>query len=162
MSWQYNKPWSIRRFAIVWKWMRFADSAKWLSTNPHGFRKRLSNLENRWGHDDFMNFYVLVERRSVRSTQNNSETTVSHLLLLVWSNIKAIFVTDFNMANVKAIYDSLHRFWGASRCRCQSQDSKMRVVCHHISYDLSICIIPCSSMGLVYVHYHLFVLKAKS
>lgn len=57
--------------------------------------------------------------------------------------------SDFYMTDVQSVNEGLDSFFVTARSSSQSQHSKVRVLCHHVTNDLVVSIIARGTMGLV-------------
>ena len=70
----------------------------------------------------------------------------------IFSQIKTSLVSNFNMTDVKIVYNLLHFLhiiaWS---CR-ERKDPEVRIHVHHVTNDLSVCVIAGTAMSLVFAH----------
>jgi hypothetical protein len=63
--------------------------------------------------------------------------------------IKALFISNLNSADVKPINQCLDGFGVISRSSGKRQHTKVRVLGHQEADDLIVCVVPCGSMSLI-------------
>ena len=71
------------------------------------------------------------------------------VLLEIWVCLTA----DLDVANMEGVDYLLDHFRLAAWCSSQSEYTMVRVVLHHVSHNLRIGVIACTSMCLVCVNY---------
>lgn len=63
------------------------------------------------------------------------------LLVHICAKIETVLVSDFYIADMQGVNDILYSFRCGTGCSCKREDSKVWVLRHEISDDLSICIV---------------------
>lgn len=70
-------------------------------------------------------------------------------LVSILLKVETIFVSDFDVTEVKGINNGLYGIGFATRCRSQGKDAMERVCRHHVAYDLCVCVVASSLVGFV-------------
>lgn len=142
-----HNPSRFEWFEICLDWgVKRETSRKRNQADIHKLFKGISEEDNLLGHPDAVRVYFLCEFVSPNFI---NEWGVADLLVKIWSKINAILISNLDMTDMQSINEVLNCCRIAAWCGCQCNKSKVRILRHHPTNNLIVCVVPCSFMCFI-------------